>query len=232
MIQFNLLPDVKIQYLRARRQEHLVVVISTIATLAGIAIVVILLGTVYGVQKKSLSDLNKDIKSNSQQLQSTPNLSKILTVQSQLKTLPSLDTQKPVATRLAGFLSQITPSAVDISKLNVDFTQKIIIIAGNTDTINTVTTFADTLKNTTYTVQQTGSSGKQAFSSVVLSNFSRDKTGATYTITLNFDPTIFNEASDVSLTVPNSLIPARSAVAQPTALFQGSSSANNSSSGQ
>ena len=231
MIQFNLLPDVKIQYLRARRQEHLVVVISTLATIAGIAVVVILLGTVYAVQKKSLSDLNRDIASDSQQLQSTQNLSKILTVQNQLKTLPGLDAQKPVATRLAGFLSQITPSAVSISKLDVNFTQNTMTITGNSDMISTVTTFADTLKNTTYAVQQTGASGKPAFSKVVLSSFSRDKNGATYTISLSFDPVIFSEASDVSLSVPDSLIPARSAV-QPTALFQNSNSTPNANGGQ
>src|SRR3979411_1883627 len=100
MVQFNLLPDVKIQYLKARRQEHLVVLISTFATIAGIAIVLILLSTVYVVQKKNLSDLNRDIKTDSQQLQATPNLDKILTVQNQLKALPSLHDQKPVVTRL------------------------------------------------------------------------------------------------------------------------------------
>ena len=219
MVQFNLLPDVKIQYLKARRQEHLVILISTFAIIAGLAVVVILVGTVYGVQKKSLSDLNKDIKSDSQQLQSTSNLSKILTVQNQLKTLPTLDDQKPVATRLAGFLSQITPSSVGISKLDVDFTKSSMSIAGSADTINTVTVFADTLKSTTYTVKGGSSNGKPAFSGVVLANFSRDKNGATYNITLNFDQAIFSEDSDVNLAVPTSQIPARSAVS-PTALFQ------------
>jgi len=55
----------------------------------------------------------------------------------------------------------------------------------------------------------------------VLTNFSRDKKGATYTITTSFDPVIFSEASDVALTVPN-IISTRSAVEQPTALFQNS----------
>ena len=222
MIQFNLLPDVKIQYLKARRQEQLVITISTLATIAGIAILVILLGIVYGVQKKNLSDLNKDIKSNSQELQSTPNLNKILTVQNQLKALPGLHDQKAVATRLGGFLSQVTPSAVNISKLNVDYAQNQIIISGGADTLDTVNTFADTLKFTTYTLKDSGASGKSAFSNVVLTTFSRDKKGATYTITAKFDPAIFSEESDVALNVPN-IISTRSAVEKPTVLFQGSS---------
>jgi Tfp pilus assembly protein PilN len=223
MIQFNLLPDVKIHYLKARRQEQLVVVISTFATIAGIAIVVVLLGIVYGVQKKNLSDLNKDIKSNSQELQSTPNLNKILTVQSQLKALPGLHDQKAVATRLGGFLSQVTPSAVNISKLDVDFLQNTLVINGGADTLDTVNTFTDTLKFTTYTSKGSSAAAKPAFSNVVLTNFSRDKKGATYTITTSFDPSIFNETDDVTLNVP-SIISTRSAVEKPTALFQGSTS--------
>lgn len=232
MVQFNLLPDVKIQYLRARRQEHLVVLISTFAIIAGVAIVLILLSTVYVVQKKNLSDLDRDIKTDSQQLQSTPNLDKILTVQNQLKALPALHDQKPVVTRLAGFLSQLTPGAANISKLTIDYTQNTISIGGSANTLNTVTTFADTLKLTTYTVKSTGSSGKQAFSNVVLSQYSLDKQGATYTLTASFDPAIFSEDSDVTLTVPSSLIPARAAVSNPTALFNGSSSSTSTSGGQ
>lgn len=221
MVQFNLLPDVKIQYLKAKRQEHLVILISTIATIAGIMLVVLLLSTVYVVQKKNLSDLNRDIKTNSDQLKSTQSLNKILTVQNQLKSLPALHDKKPVATRMATFLSQITPSAVSISKLTIDYSLHTIIINGNTDTLDTVNTFADTLKFTTYTVKKSGVSGQHAFSKVVLTNFSRDKKGATYTLTTSFDPVIFSEASDVSLTVPN-IISTRSAVEQPTALFQNS----------
>ncbi len=221
MVQFNLLPDVKIHYLKAKRQEHLVILISTVATIAGVAIVVLLLSTVYVVQKKNLSDLNRDIKTNSQKLQSTQSLNKILTVQNQLKSLPGLHDKKPVATRLAGFISQVTPSNSSISKLTVDYTKNNVVIAGNTDTLDTVNTFADTLKFTTYTVKTSGVSGKHAFSKVVLTNFSRDKKGATFTLTASFDPAIFSEASDVSLTVPN-IISTRSAVEQPTALFQNS----------
>src|SRR5215467_2991209 len=100
MIQFNLLPDVKIQYLKAQRQKHLVVFISTIAIIAAIALFAFLVTFVDVLQKKNLSDLNADIQTNSNQLKSTPDLSKILTVQNQLKALPGLHDQKAVATRL------------------------------------------------------------------------------------------------------------------------------------
>jgi hypothetical protein len=218
MIQFNLLPDVKVQYLKAQRQKHLVVFISTIAVIGAIALFVILIVFVDVLQKKNLSDLSTDIKTNSSQLQSTPDLSKILTVQNQLKSLPSLHDQKAVATRLFPYLTQLTPSKATISKLDIDFSQNTMTISGEADTLDTVNVYTDTLKFTTYKGDGINGAPK-AFSSVVLSAFGRDKKGATYTITLSFDPTIFSEDSNVTLTVP-SITSTRSAVEQPTDLFQ------------
>ncbi|HSX07993.1 MAG TPA: hypothetical protein VLG11_03820 [Candidatus Saccharimonadales bacterium] len=223
MVQFNLLPDVKLQYLRARRQEQLVILISTAAIIAGVAVVVLLLGVVYGVQRKNLSDLNKDIKTNSQQLQSTQDLNKILTIQNQLNALTGLHDKKAVVTRLGGFLSQLTPTQATISKLDVDFNKNTITANGDAVSVDVVNTFADTLKFATYSIPSSGTSSKAAFSQVV-TNLSRDKKGATYTITASFDPAIFSETSDgVTLNVPQ-IISTRSVVEQPTALFQNSSS--------
>ena len=73
-IQFNLLPDIKVQYLKAKRQKHLVVLASVSASLIAVAVFVILLTTVFVLQKKNISDLDKDIKSSSGQLQSVEDL--------------------------------------------------------------------------------------------------------------------------------------------------------------
>lgn len=218
MIQFNLLPNIKMQYIKARRQQHLVVLVSVLSMLAALTIFVLLIVVVDVVQKKNLSDLNRDIQTSSQQLKDTPNLNKILTVQNQLKSLPELHNQKPVSSRLFKYMSQLTPTSATIAKLDVDFDQNTLSISGSADTLTTVNRFADTLKFTNY--QLSNSSGtKPAFSNVVLANFGRDSKGATYTITTKFDPTIFREDSDPTLTVPN-IISTRSEVEQPSALFQ------------
>lgn len=220
-VQFNLLPDVKIQYLKARRQKHLVVLISALATIAGIAILAILLSVVYVAQKKNLSDLNKDIKSNSKQLQSTTDLNKILTVQNQLAALSGLHQDKPQVTRLASYLSEVTPVQASIAKINVDFKGNIVTINGSADSNVTINKFTDTLKFTTYGPKDSNEKGKDAFSNVVLSNFTRTDKAATYTITASFDPAIFSSQEDVVLTVPQ-ITSTRSAIEQPGALFQGS----------
>jgi Tfp pilus assembly protein PilN len=217
-IQFNLLPDIKIQYLKAKRQKHLVVLGSVVAIIVSLSIFILLLTIVYGLQKKNLSDLNKDIKTASEELKGTDDLTKILTVQNQLKALPALHDQKVVATRLFGYLSQTTPARATIAKLNVDYELNTMSISGSADTFTTVNTYTDILKFTRYTTKQDNTE-KHAFTDVVLSAFTRDSDATTYTITLKFDPVIFTGNQEVKLTVPE-IISTRSEVDKPTALFQ------------
>lgn len=219
MIQFNLLPDIKIHYLRARRQKHLVLLSSVVVIIISVALLIMLISIVFILQKKNLSDLNSDIKSASTELESTPDLNKMLTVQNQLRSLESLHDNKPVVSRLFGYVNQATPSSASISRLVVDFEKFTLSVSGSADSLVTVNTFADTLKFTTYHTAQDAKKEKNAFSAVVLSNFGRDSRGATYTITLTFDETIFSEQEDVTLTVPKK-ITTRSEVEQPAALFQ------------
>lgn len=223
MVQFNLLPDIKIQYMRARRQKQFVVMVSTITIIVSIAVLALLISFVFGVQKKSLTDLSRDINVASEELEGTKDLTKMLTVQNQLKVLPGLHADKAVVSRIFGYITQSTPSAASISRLNVDFAMQTITLSGSADTLETVNTFADTLKFTTYHTKKAPKDEVSAFSSVVLASFGRDSKGASYTITLKFDPVIFSGSEEVTLTVP-SKITTRSQTEQPAALFQQSES--------
>lgn len=224
MIQFNLLPDIKIQYLKSKRRKHTVVLTSIIASIASVAILTMLLVVVHGVQKKSLSDLNRDIKDRSAELQSTPDLTKVLTIQNQLQALPDLHDSKPVATRFYDYLSQVTPNDVSITKATIDFQTNTVALAGSSGNLATVNQYIDTLKFTKYSTTN-GVSDKEAFSKVVLRTFSRDNNQATYNIEFSFDPTIFKETEEVTLEVPD-IISTRSKVERPAALFQDTEGVN------
>src|SRR5258706_2056782 len=100
MIQFNLLPDVKREFIRTQSTKRMVLGVSFILSGVALFVFVVLLFSVYVVQKKSISDLNTDIRSNSTTLRNTPHIADILTVQSQLNSLSMLDSQRPVASRL------------------------------------------------------------------------------------------------------------------------------------
>ncbi|HET7629769.1 MAG TPA: hypothetical protein VFK03_00175, partial [Candidatus Saccharimonadales bacterium] len=150
MIQFNLLPDVKLEYIKTQRTKNFVVAISLIAGASAIAIFVLLMLTVNIWQAKTIGDLSQDIKSTSQQLKATPDLDKILTVQSQLGSLHSLHEQKAAAPRLFGYLAQVTPDKATISDITVDYSLNTMSITGNAPSLDVVNTFTDGLKFTKY----------------------------------------------------------------------------------
>jgi Tfp pilus assembly protein PilN len=218
MVQFNLLPDVKIQFLKARRQKRIVVSVASLVVVASIVVFVIMLMTVQIFQKKHITDLSKDIQTASKQLEGTQDLNKILTVQNQLAALPGLHDKKPVASRVFGYLSQLTPSAASISKVSIDFSKSTITITGSADKISTINTFVDTLKFTKYKTTES-TAQKSAFSDVVMTSFTRGAKEAAYTIDVKFDNTLFNVTKEVTMVVPN-IVTTRSEVEQPTALFQ------------
>lgn len=223
MIQLNLLPDVKMEYIKAQRARGLVISASILITLAAIAILVLLLA-IDGLQKKHLSDLSHDIATQSSKLQHEPQINKMLTVQNQLESLTALHAAKPAVSRLFDYLNGVTPAQVNITDFKVDFTQNTATFTGTSDSLANVNKYVDTLKFTTYTTD-TNSKAAPAFSNVVLSSFSLNTSSqnpsqaATYTLTLSYDKTIFDITQNVKLTVP-SLTTTRAQIGQPTDLFQ------------
>jgi hypothetical protein len=119
---------------------------------------------------------------------------------------------------LLPYIKQVTPSNVSIATLKVDFDAQTISITGSAATINIVNTYVDTLKFTTYTSE--GAESKKAFSEVVLANFGRDDKGASYQISMKFDPAIFDITKQVTLSVPQGKITTRSETEKPEDLFQ------------
>lgn len=218
MIQFNLLPDVKLEYIKARRSKRMVLLVS--GGLAGFALVVFvgLFLVVNVFQTKRISDLNKDIKKYTATLQAIPDLDKILTIQNQLGSLTSLHEQKTTTSRLLDYLTQVTPAQATISDIKLDYDTNTISLTGNADALSTVNKYADTLKFTTYTTKDSTES-KKAFTDVVLAGFSTGDKGATYQMTFVFDPVIFDGTQEVTLAVPK-IISTRSETEKPTDLFQ------------
>jgi hypothetical protein len=225
MIQLNLLPDIKLEYIRAERTRRLILSISFIVTAVAVALLIVLFLFDLG-QKKYLHDVNRDISSESSELQQKPDIGKILTVQNQLESLTPLHSGKPAASRLfGGYLDQVTPAAVSISDLHADFTTQSVTITGTSDSLATVNKYVDTLKFTTYTTDANKTPAK-AFNNVVLSSFGLNTASATdksqvanYSITVNYDKTIFDITQKVDLSVPN-LITTRSELDKPGDLFK------------
>ena len=208
MIQFNLLPDIKMQYVRAKRNKRLVMLVAIIASVASLALFIVMFFSVHVVQNTHISNLTEDINAKNDELKSIENLDKILTIQNQLQNLTALHDKKPVAERLYGYLRQLVPVDVTISKLNVDFETSIISFEGASNPFSTVNQFIDTLKFANFaTGEQSNEVAAEqfAFQDVVLDRFSVEDESASYSISAKFDPAIFSSDSNVRLIIRNQI---------------------------
>lgn len=219
MIQFNLLPDVKLQYIRARRLKRTAILISSTVAAASLFFLVLMFVAVSVFQRNYLRALSSDITKYGEQLKNVQDLDKILTVQNQLNSLPALYDQSPKTSRLFGYIQQITPNSATISELTVNFTDNKLSIKGTAVSLEIVNKFTDTLKFTTY--KDASETQVNAFKDVVLTDFSRVENNTNYQIDMGFDPYIFDAKSSIStLTVPVGLITTRSQTESPNQLFQ------------
>lgn len=222
MIQFNLLPDVKIKYIKTQRTKRTVMLVSVIVGAASIALVTVLFLTVQVVQKKNLNDLSKDIVKQTKQLQEVQDLDKILTIQNQLSALPALNDSKPVSSRILKYLPQVTPATASISALDVDFDTNTFTITGNADSAATVNKYVDTLKFATYTSSKTqnGKPFSDVVTTVTVGAAGSDPTRkAAFLLKFTFDPILFSNTETPEIVVPK-IISSRSETEKPSAIFK------------
>jgi hypothetical protein len=222
MIQLNLLPDIKQDYIKAERQKRIVLSVTVLVSILAVIVLVALmfLDVFY---KHQLTGLNKNIASESQTLKQEPHINTILTVQNQLESLTALHSSKPAVSRLfVTYLNEITPATVSISTLHADFTQYTLTLTGSANALSSINQYVDTFKKTTYTTNN-DNSPKPAFNDVVLSSFGLNSASddpsqaASYSIDLNFDKTLFDNTQNVTLSIPD--ITTRADVNQPASLF-------------
>lgn len=229
-IQFNLLPDTKAVSVKSQKNRRLITSVAIMVTAVSVAVFLIMLLVVDVVQKKQLSDADKQLANYSNQLKSTENLDKILTVQNQLNTLTTLHRNKHLTSRIFDYLPQITPVNISLTNLSLDATANTIQIDGTADSQKTVNTYVDTLKFTKY-ILSSKDTPKTAFPSVVESSFGINAGKTSFSLNVSFDPVLFSNsnvdsngvASAPSLIVPK-LTTTRSVIDDPSnALFNGQS---------
>ena len=224
MIQFNLLPDVKLEYIKAQNMRRMILTSAVIVSLLALTVLGVLIGA-NQLGKKHLSDLSRDITNQSRKLQNEPNIDSILTIQNQLESLTALHGMKPAASRTFDYLNRLTPAKVSLTSYNTDLTTQVVTLSGTADALSTVNQYVDTLKVTSYSTTADGTTSAKlpAFSDVVLSSFgltasTKTDQAASYSITMKYDPLIFDITKSVTLTVP-STVTTRTGVVQPSELF-------------
>ena len=200
-VQFNLLPDVKLEFDRQQRTKRLVIAVSSLTVGVVVTLFIISFVIVDVLQKQLLTSASNDITKYSNNIKKIDNIEKILTIQNQLNSLPSLHQKKHLTSLLFDYLPQVTPTNVNIGKLDLDTGASTLTISGTADTVESINKFVDTLKFTSFTTAD-DSTKNPAFINVVLSKVDRNDKAASYTIDAGFDTSLFDATKKVSLVVP------------------------------
>ncbi|MDZ7786546.1 MAG: hypothetical protein U5L95_05560 [Candidatus Saccharibacteria bacterium] len=215
MIQFNLLPDIKLEFIKAQRAKRGVILIASIMSGAALGLLVLLFVTVSGFNRH-IDNLDSDISAQKSKLSNFEDLDKILTIQNQLNSLTGLHEDKPVVTRFYEYLPQLVPAEtkdqrIFISSVKVNMQESTISFEGSANNLVVINKFVDILKFTTF--KDADGNDMNAFNDVVL-EFSTQEETVNYQIDLVFEPAIFDSRQDIELTVPD-IISTRSETEKP-----------------
>lgn len=213
MIGLNLLPDVKKEFIQAQRMRNTVISASIIAMFVAGGVTVFLALFVYVGQNTAIDAVKQDITKKQAVLVAKPEITKYLTIQSQLAALRVLHSKdyKVLYSRLLDYLPQLNPSApntVQLGAVKVLTDGATITIRGTTQDFQAVDTFKNTLEQATLTY--TADAKQHAvnlFSKVTLTSAALSQSNSKSTISFEFEltysPEIFSpEATAIQLTVP------------------------------
>lgn len=182
MISVNLLPDVKQEYLRAKRARTQVISIATLLTIVAAGLTVVLALWVYVGQPVVIATTTDSISDRAKKLSNEPELDKYLTLQNQLNNLDALHNGKTDFSRLMSYLPKLNPQApnsVTLSNIEVkadDEAGNTLVLKGETANYTALNTFRDTLRTAQLAYKVDGSdTAENLFESIVVTRSTLDK---------------------------------------------------------
>jgi len=157
MIEINLIPDVKRELIKAQRDRAAVTSVAVVISMIAIGVVALLSVYVFIVQTARSAVLDNGIKEGAAQLSSVEDLSKVLTIQNQLKSIKTYNEQKNIDSRLFDILMAVTPpdpDKVSFSSVSINGTTQSIRLEGQTANFSSVEIFKKTVDNAVVTHKQ------------------------------------------------------------------------------
>ena len=201
MIQVNLIPDLKAEFLKAQRNKRVAISIATLVAAAFVAVVVLLFIYVNVVQKEHTDNLTEEIGGLVSDFQAAQDLDKIVTVQKQLEALPILHDEKPLISRLASFLTVITPEEVEFRSIDLSFESGRINMTGTAETVADANKFVNTVKGARYILPDDPENPITPFTNVILSAIGSGDDGTNFVLDYDFDAQLFLNHDDLTLIV-------------------------------
>lgn len=173
MIQVNLIPDVKLQYIRAQKTKDLVIAICFIVAGASIAVVVLLSlfwGVLSGVGVHTSGRIDEEYK----KLTDVQDVGKLVTTQHQLAKITSIHEGRSMNSRIFSILQAILPEAKDkitFREVRVNPDDRKIFLTGSVKTgFKTIEVLKKTISQAQieYSVKAEGAKTEKAEESVTL----------------------------------------------------------------
>lgn len=215
MIELNLLPDVKQEFIRTQRQKRLIISLMILVSIISAAVVLLLVFFVYAAQPGIQLLIDNDIKDKASVLSKDKNLPRDLTIQNQLTTLTQLHEDKGVYDRLFDYLKNLnpeTPNNISISNATLDATAGAIVLEATAKDYQAIAVFQDTLKNAKLNYREPDADKTTKvplFSEILITDaaLGQNSTGvriASFKATLTYDSNAFAWAvKSPSVVVPN-----------------------------
>lgn len=203
MVQLNLLPDIKLQQVKAQKIFRSVLSLFLAASIILGVILVLLVIRVFALQRPRSTDLNKDIVNKTAELATYQDLDKMVTIQNQIDALPKLYDSRPAVYRFAGFMNNVIASTAKVESIELQVDNKevrdlsdfkkpsftsnqssydtTVVITGSTTSLRELNRITDTLKFAEINYLESGQNNVKArlFKDVVvdesINNNAKDK---------------------------------------------------------
>lgn len=208
MVQINLLPDVKREYLKSQQVKHLFIMVAIVISIIAVSVLTLLYLYVQIAQPRHQKNIQSDIDKSITELKNKDNAVKIVTVQGVLEQIPGLEDKEMVTSRLFEYLNYFTPKTVSYSAVRLDFATGTLDITGQTSSLEETNVLANNLKSAKFTyTENNASQSLQPFSGVIFTSLGKSPqavSGKTVSFQINFkiDPTLFKQSiSNQKITV-------------------------------
>lgn len=233
MIEINLVPDVKLELLKARRQRKMVISAAILVSIAAGAILVLMMFYAFGVQSIADALADRDIKSESTKLRQVKDLSKTLTIQNQLDKIDATQGDKNITSRLFDIISVTVPegkNAVTIKRLAFDDEAKSIDIEAEANNgYEALEVFKKTIAQTKFNYDTTDKTGQSVKIAKAISDgerrYSEDaqrRQVLRFTISFTYADELFStESRNGKIIAPDRQRATDSVQGVPTSLFEG-----------
>lgn len=194
MITFNLLPDSKLAHLKGQKRQRTVGALSVLAIAIGVGLPLVLIA-LWGGQKALLGIIQDGIDKKTTELQDKEDLADHLTVQQQLKSLPSLQEQRLYNTTFTNLLPKLMPSTAGLTSLEFGESGT-VTMNGRADSLAAINDFVSILGNTVLIQKSDGqeSAPTPLFNGIILKSVTPSESGVAFEIQSTFDISLLKKA--------------------------------------